>query len=249
MTVLKTPSASQQRAMRARIVSRAAEGATTRRSLPRSGCLCPPLGCGVGTPASVAWTGDRPHRSPAVRGRAMTQRFSALLAMTLGNTAGRHTRTGALAGSRRRRGSQRQTVHRIWPEHKLKPHQVRSFKFSRGPAVDREGHRRRSGSTSPLPKARSCRRGAALARASPRGALRFHIDQRIVDELDRDLVFDPHQTTGPPRRLPRRPRADHSDCTSSMATTNASNRSSGSTLPERVLSNAVKRQDASDALR
>jgi len=54
-------------------------------------------------------------------------------------------------------------------------------------------------------------RGQPLARPSPARAFPLHPNERLLDEHGRDLVLDPDQTTSPPRRLPRRPRADRRD--------------------------------------
>ena len=74
----------------------------------------------------------------------------------------------------------------------------------------------------------------ALARTPQARPLPLHPDQRLLDEHGRDLVLDPDQPTGPPRRLPRRPRTDRRDRdTSSRATTSAPSHSSGPRPPNR----------------
>ncbi len=132
--VLRTPSASQQQALRARIVLRAAEGATNTQIAAEGGVSLPTVGLwrrsfserGLAGLADAPRSG-RPRQIPD----AQVQR---VLATTLeppldGST---HWSVRRLAAAT---GLSPTTVHRIWREHKLKPHQVRSFKFSRDPRL------------------------------------------------------------------------------------------------------------------
>src|SRR3990172_2305400 len=45
------------------------------------------------------------------------------------------------------------------------------------------------------------------------GLFPLHPDKRLLDEHGRDLVLDPDQPAGPPRRLPGHPRTDRRDRT------------------------------------
>jgi transposase len=132
--VLRTPSASQQQAMRARIVLRAADGATNTQIAAEVGVSLPTVGlwrrsfCERGLDGLV----DAP-RSGRPR-RIDDDEVQRVLAKTLepppdGTT---HWSVRRLAGAT---GISPTTVHRIWRDHKLKPHQVRSFKFSKDPQL------------------------------------------------------------------------------------------------------------------
>jgi transposase len=130
--VLKTPSASQQQAMRARIVLRAAEGASNTQIAAEVGVSLPTVGLWRRNFSERGLEGletaPRPGR-PREIDDAEVQR---VLAMTLeappdGSTQWSARRLAAAAGI------SASTVHRIWRDHKLKPHQVRSFKFSNDP--------------------------------------------------------------------------------------------------------------------
>jgi transposase len=133
-TVLRTPSASQQQALRARIVLRAAEGATNTQIAAEAG---------VSLPTVALWRRNFSERG--LDGLADAPRsgrpreidddeVQRVLAMTLerppdGTTQWSVRRLAAATGV------SPTTVHRIWRDHKLKPHQVRSFKFSRDPRL------------------------------------------------------------------------------------------------------------------
>jgi transposase len=132
--VLKLPSASQQQAMRARIVLRAAEGQSNTQIAREVGVSLPTVGLwrrkfserGLEGLETAPRTG-RPREIDD----ADVQR---VLAMTLqsppdGSTHWSARRLAAAAGI------SASTVHRIWREHKLRPHQVRSFKFSKDPQL------------------------------------------------------------------------------------------------------------------
>jgi transposase len=133
-TVLRTPSVSQQQAMRARIVLRAADGATNTQIAAEVGVSLPTVGlwrrnfCERGLDGLV----DAP-RSGRPR-QIDDDEVQRVLAKTLepppdGTT---HWSVRRLAAAT---GISPTTVHRIWRDHKLKPHQIRSFKFSKDPQL------------------------------------------------------------------------------------------------------------------
>ena len=132
--VLRTPSASQQQALRARIVLRAAEGATNTEIAAEAGVSLPTVGLWRRSFSERGLDGlaDAPRSGrPRQIDDAEVQR---VLAKTLepppdGST---HWSVRRLAVAT---GLSPTTVHRIWRDHKLKPHQVRSFKFSRDPRL------------------------------------------------------------------------------------------------------------------
>jgi len=132
--VLRTPSASQQQALRARIVLRAAEGATNTEIAAEAGVSLPTVGLWRRSFSERGFEGlqDAPRSGrPREIDDDQVQR---VLATTLelppdGST---HWSVRRLAAAT---GLSATTVHRIWREHKLKPHQVRSFKFSRDPQL------------------------------------------------------------------------------------------------------------------
>ena len=132
--VLRTPSVSQQQALRARIVLRAAEGATNTRIASEVGVSLPTVGLWRRNFAERRLQGlvDAPRSG---RPREIDDdEVQRVLAMTLesppdGST---HWSVRRLAAAT---GISPTTVHRIWREHKLKPHQVRSFKFSKDPQL------------------------------------------------------------------------------------------------------------------
>jgi transposase len=132
--VLRTPSASQQQALRARIVLRAAEGATNTQIAAEAGVSLPTVGLWRRNFVERRLDGlaDAP-RSGRPR-QIDDDEVGRVVAMTLqpppdGTT---HWSVRRLAAAT---GISPTTVHRIWKEHKLKPHQVRSFKFSRDPLL------------------------------------------------------------------------------------------------------------------
>ena len=140
--VLRRPSGSQQQAMRARIVLRAAEGATNTQIAAEAGVSLPTVGlwrrnfCERG----LEGLADAP-RSGRPR-QIDDDEVQRVLAMTLeappdGST---HWSVRRLAAAT---GIAPTTVHRIWRDHKLKPHQVRSFKFSSDPQLVEKVDRRR----------------------------------------------------------------------------------------------------------
>jgi transposase len=132
--VLRTPSVSQQQALRARIVLGAAEGATNTQIAADTGVSLPTVGLWRRNFAERGLHGlaDAP-RSGRPR-QIDDEEVQRVLAKTLeappdGST---HWSVRRLAAAT---GVSPTTVHRIWREHKLKPHQVRSFKFSKDPRL------------------------------------------------------------------------------------------------------------------
>ena len=130
----RRPSVSQQQALRARIVLRAAEGATNTQIAAEAGVSLPTVGLWRRSFSERRMQGlaDAPRSGrPRVVDDEEVRR---VLAMTLepppdGTT---HWSVRRLAAAT---GISATTVHRIWREHKLKPHQVRSFKFSKDPQL------------------------------------------------------------------------------------------------------------------
>src|SRR4051795_6942130 len=132
--LLRRPSVSQQQALRARIVLRAAEGATNTQIAAEAGVSLPTVGLWRRSFGERRLLGlaDAPRS-----GRPRTiedDEVQRVLATTLesppdGST---HWSVRRLAAAT---GISATTVHRIWREHKLKPHQVRSFKFSKDPQL------------------------------------------------------------------------------------------------------------------
>jgi transposase len=132
--VLRTPSVSQQQAMRARIVLRAAEGASNTQVAAEMGVSLPTVGLWRRNFCARRMEGlETAPRSGRPR-QIDDSEVQRVLAMTLeappdGST---HWSVRRLAAAT---GISFSTVHRIWRDHKLKPHQVRSFKFSKDPQL------------------------------------------------------------------------------------------------------------------
>jgi transposase len=132
--VLRTPSASQQLAMRARIVLRAADGLSNTGIAREVGVSLPTVGLWRRNFSERRLEGlkDAPRSG---RPRAIDDdEVRRVLAKTLerppdGTTHWSVRRLAAVTGV------SPSTVHRIWRDHRLKPHQVRSFKFSRDPQL------------------------------------------------------------------------------------------------------------------
>jgi transposase len=132
--LLRRPSVSQQQALRARIVLRAAEGATNTQIAAEAGVSLPTVGLWRRSfcERRLAGLADAPRS-----GRPRTvddDEVQRVLAKTLekppdGST---HWSVRRLAAAT---GISPTTVHRIWRDHKLKPHQIRSFKFSKDPQL------------------------------------------------------------------------------------------------------------------
>jgi transposase len=132
--VLRTPSASQQVAMRARIVLRSAEGATNTQIAGELGVSLPTVGLWRRNFSERGLDGLQTAPRAGRPRRIDDDEVQRVLAKTLepppdGTT---HWSVRRLAAAT---GISASTVHRIWREHKLKPHQVRSFKFSKDPQL------------------------------------------------------------------------------------------------------------------
>jgi transposase len=132
--VLRTPSAFQQQAVRARIVLRAADGVSNSEIAREVGVSLPTVGLWRRNFSERRMEGlhDAPRSG---RPRAIDDdQVHRVLAKTLESPpdATTHWSVRRLAAAT---GVSSSTVHRIWRDHKLKPHQVRSFKFSRDPQL------------------------------------------------------------------------------------------------------------------
>jgi transposase len=132
--VLRTPSATQQQAIRARIVLRAAEGVTNTQIASEVGVSLPTVGLWRRSFCERRLDGlkDAP-RSGRPR-QIDDDQVQRVLSKTLepppdGTT---HWSVRRLAAAT---GVAPTTVHRISRDHKLKAHQVRSFKFSHDPQL------------------------------------------------------------------------------------------------------------------
>ena len=133
-SVLRTPSASQQQALRARIVLRAAEGATNTQIAAEAGVSLPTVGLWRRNFCEGRLDGLRDAPRSGRPRQIDDDEVARVLAMTLeappdGST---HWSVRRLAAAT---GISPTTVHRIWRDHKLKPHQVGSFKFSLDPQL------------------------------------------------------------------------------------------------------------------
>jgi transposase len=131
---LRTGSTSQQEALRARIVLRAAEGATNRQIAVENGVSQQTVGLWrqrfVASGVDGLCDQQRSGR-PRVIDDAVANR---VLAKTLepppaGETHWSVRRLGLELGLAPT------TVHRVWREHRLKPHQLRSFTYSTDPEL------------------------------------------------------------------------------------------------------------------
>ena len=132
--VVRAPSSTQQEALRARIVLRAAEGATNRQIAAETGASLPTVGLWRTNFAEQGRAGlvDRARSGrPRTVDEAQVQR---ILVKTLGPPPDgtTHWSVRRLAEAT---GLSPTTVHRIWREHRLKPHQTRTFKFSKDPQL------------------------------------------------------------------------------------------------------------------
>jgi transposase len=134
LAVVRAPSASQQQALRARIVLRAADGATNTQIAADEGVSLPTVGLWRRNFAQRRGAGLR-DAARAGRPREIDDgEVQRVLAKTLerppdGST---HWSVRRLAAAT---GLAPTTVHRIWREHKLRPHQIHSFKFSSDPQL------------------------------------------------------------------------------------------------------------------
>ena len=134
MLVLRTPSAPQHQAIRARIVLRAAQGATNLQIAGELGVSQPTVGLWRRNFAERGLDGLVDARRPGRPREIDDDEVQRVLAKTLesppdGTTQWSVRRLAAATGV------SASTVHRIWRDHKLKPHQVRSFKFSKDPQL------------------------------------------------------------------------------------------------------------------
>jgi transposase len=130
----RTPSTPQQTVTRARIVLRAAEGATNRQIAGELGASELMVGRWRGRFAreGLAGLADQPRSGrPRTVDEATVQR---VIAKTLEPPPGDQSQwsTRLLA---RETGLSHASVHRIWREHRLRPHQTRTFKYSTDPEV------------------------------------------------------------------------------------------------------------------
>jgi transposase len=133
-TVLRTPSAPQHQAIRARIVLRAAQGATNLQIAGELGVSQPTVGLWRRNFHERGLEGLIDARRPGRPREIDDDGVQRVLAKTLesppdGTTQWSVRRLAAATGV------SASTVHRIWRDHKLKPHQVRSFKFSKDPRL------------------------------------------------------------------------------------------------------------------
>jgi transposase len=132
--VLRTPSAPLEKSMRAGIVLRAAEGASNTEIARDMRVSLQTVGLWRRNFSERGMEGLETARRSG-RPRAISDdEVQRVLAKTLeappdGTT---HWSVRRLAAAT---GISSSTVHRIWREHKLKPHQVRSFKFSKDPQL------------------------------------------------------------------------------------------------------------------
>ncbi len=132
--VLRAPSASQQEAMRARIVLLASEGVSNTQIAAEVGVSLPTVGLWRRNFSEQGLEGLQTARRSGRPREIDDAEVARVLAMTLetppdGSTHWSARRLAAAAGI------SASTVHRIWRDHKLKPHQVRSFKFSKDPQL------------------------------------------------------------------------------------------------------------------
>jgi transposase len=131
---VRTPSTTNQTALRARIVLRAAQGATNTEIADELRLSLPTVGLWRAKFAreGLAGLADRPRPGrPRTIDEATVQR---VVAKTLEPPPGgeSHWSVRRLA---REVGLSPSTVQRIWQAHRLKPHRARSFKYSRDPQL------------------------------------------------------------------------------------------------------------------
>ncbi len=125
---------SQQQAMRARIVLRAAEGASNTQIAREVGVSLPTVGLWRGNFSERGLAGLQTAPRAGRPREIDDAEVRRVLAMTLeappdGSTHWSARRLAAAVGI------SASTVHRIWRDHQLKPHQVRSFKLSKDPQL------------------------------------------------------------------------------------------------------------------
>ena len=132
--LLRAGSTPQQMAVRARIVLRAAQGASSTQIAGELGTTTQTVGLWRGRFARQGLNGladaaraGRPRRvNEAAVGR--------VLAMTLERPPGGESRWSVRAMARAT-GLSPATVQRIWADNRLKPHRTRTFKYSRDPEL------------------------------------------------------------------------------------------------------------------
>jgi len=132
---LRTPSASQQEVLRARIVLRAAAGATNTEIAAETGVSQQTVGLWRQRFVRSGLEGladERRSGRPRLIDESVANR---VLAKTLEPppTGETHWSVRRLAAEL---GLAPTTVHRVWREHRLKPHQVRTFKYSTDPELE-----------------------------------------------------------------------------------------------------------------
>jgi transposase len=132
--LVRTPSTANQTALRARIVLRAAAGATNTEIAREFNLSLPTVGLWRTKFAREGLSGlaDRPRSGrPRSIDEALVQR---VLAKTLEPPPSGESHWSVRRLARELRLAPT-TVHRIWREHRLKPHRTRSFKHSTDPEL------------------------------------------------------------------------------------------------------------------
>ena len=132
--LLRAGTTPQQVAMRAQIVLRAAQGTTNSDIARELGTTTQTVGLWRGKFARAGLNGlsDTPRAGrPRTVDEAAVQR---VLAMTLEPPPGGESRWSVRAMARAS-GLAPATVQRIWADNRLKPHQTRTFKYSRDPEL------------------------------------------------------------------------------------------------------------------
>ena len=155
--LMRTPSAPNQLAQRARIVLRAAEGATNRQIAAELGVSLPTVGLWrtAFVRAGAAGLADAPRWG---RPRTLDEATAKLIVAKTLEPPPAGTTHWSVRGLARHRALPPTTVHRIWREPPQAPSGALVQVLQR-PAARREGHRRRR----PLPRP-ARRRARALRR-------------------------------------------------------------------------------------
>jgi transposase len=132
--MIRTPSTSNQLAQRARIVLRAAEGATNRQIAAETGLSLPTVGqwraafARAGTPGLT----DKPRTG---RPRTVGETTAQLIVAKALEAPPPGASRWSVRDLARSLGLPPTTVHRVLRAHRLKPHQVRTFKYSKDPQL------------------------------------------------------------------------------------------------------------------
>ncbi len=131
--IVRSPSAQVREALRANIILSAAEGLSNQKIAQR-------LGCNINT--ARLWR-NRFHalrlkglQDQKGRGRKPIygpDKEVEIIAATL--TAPEHATHWSARRLAKKMGVSKSTIHRIWQAHKLQPHRVKSFKYSRDPML------------------------------------------------------------------------------------------------------------------